>query len=310
MNEIKVISCPVCINGSGTFYTDTKALMHKANNERFIFDKCNSCDTVYLTNPVSESDLELYYTDNYLPYQGDEAWGRYQFFVKKSQEYLDLKRAKIVSNVISTKKSFSILDVGCGNPSFLATVQKKLSADCTGIDFSANGWKDKNFQSITLLNTSLADFVPNQKFDIITLWHYLEHDYNLQETVGKLHRCLNPNGKLIIEIPDYDSLTARRQKQFWQGWHSPRHLTLFSTKGLRTLFAADKWSIVKHNRFGTLDAFRLWWLGNMEKKNVDWAGSMQGEFWSLVFLKVISFPFFLFERFVPMGIQLIVFEKR
>ena len=310
MNEIKIGICPVCISCAGTFFIYTNALMHKANVERFVFNKCTSCDSVFLTNPVRESDLEHYYTDNYLPYQGANAWGRYQFFVKKSQQNLDLKRARLVANCTRTKKSFSILDVGCGNPSFLDTVQKKLGADCTGIDFSDNGWKDKNFQSVALLNTSLADFVPNQKFDVITLWHYLEHDYNLQETVGKLHSCLNPNGKLIIEIPDYDSITARRQKQFWQGWHSPRHLTLFSTKGLGTLFAADKWSIVKHNRFGTLDAFRLWWLGNMEKKNVDWSGSMQGEFWSLVLLKIISFPFFLFERFVPMGIQLIVFEKK
>lgn len=310
MNKINLVFCPICINSAGSYFIDTNALMHKANSERFIFDKCNSCDTVYLTNPVRESDLDLYYTDNYLPYQGDKAWGRYQFFVKKSQEYLDLKRVKIVSNVISTKKSFSILDVGCGNPSFLDTVQKKLGADCTGIDFSDSGWKDNDFQNITLINKSLSDFVTEKKFDVITLWHYLEHDYNLRETVDKLYSCLNPNGKLIIEIPDYDSITAKRQKQFWQGWHSPRHLTLFSTKGLRTLFAADKWDIVKHNRFGTLDAFRLWWLGKLEKKNVDWSGSMQGEFWSLVFLKIISAPFFLFERFIPMGIQLIVFEKK
>ena len=310
MNEIKIVICPVCSGTHGAYYIETNALMHKANNERFVFNKCTSCDSVFLTNPVKESDLEHYYTDNYLPYQGAKAWGRYQFFVKKSQENLDLKRVRLVANCTTTKKSFSILDVGCGNPSFLATVQKKLCADCTGIDFSDNGWKDKNFQSITLLNTSLADFVPNQKFDVITLWHYLEHDYNLQETVGKLHSCLNPNGKLIIEIPDYDSITARRQKQFWQGWHSPRHLTLLSTKGFGTLFSADKWFIVKHNRFGTLEAFRLWWLGNMEKNNTDWSGSMQGEFWPLVFLKAITFPFFIFERFVPMGIQLIVFEKK
>lgn len=309
MNEIKIVICPVCSGTQGAYYIDTNALMHKANNESFVFNKCASCDSVFLTNPVKESNLEKYYTDNYLPYQGDKAWGRYRLFVRKSQENLDLKRVQVVADFV-TKKSFSILDVGCGNPSFLAVVQKKLLADCTGIDFSDNGWKDKNFENITLLNTALADFVPNQKFDVITLWHYLEHDYNLQETVEKLYSCLNPNGKLIIEIPDYDSITARRQKQFWQGWHSPRHLTLFSTKGLRTLFAADKWSIVKHNRFGTLDAFRLWWLGNMEKNNTDWSSSMQGEFWPLVFLKVISFPFFLFERFVPMGVQLIIFEKK
>ena len=284
--------------------------MHKANTERYVFNKCVSCDTVFLTNPVQESVLNDHYTDNYLPYKGAAAWGKYKLFVAKSQKILDLKRVQVVANNTTSKKSFSILDVGCGNPSFLKAVQKKLRADCTGIDFSDIGWKDKNFQNITLLNTSLADFNPLQKFDVITLWHYLEHDYNLQETVDKLYDSLKLGGKLIIEVPDFDSVTAKRQKQFWQGWHSPRHLTLFSSKGFQKLFTVDKWLIVKHNRFGTLDAFTLWWLGRMEKKKIDWSGSMEGEFWPLLFLKIISSPFFLFERVLPMGIQLIILEKK
>jgi SAM-dependent methyltransferase len=217
---------------------------------------------------------------------------------------------QVVANNVTATKPFSILDVGCGNPSFLEAVQKKLRANCTGIDFSDNGWKNKNYETISLIKSSIADFLPNHKFDVITLWHYLEHDYNLQETVDKLYQCLNPSGKLIIEVPDYSSITAKKQKQFWQGWHSPRHLTLFSKKGFQKLFTSDKWSVVRHNRFGTLDAFTLWWLGKMEKKKSDWSGSMEGEFWPLVFLKIFSFPFFIFEKVLPMGIQLIILEKK
>jgi 2-polyprenyl-3-methyl-5-hydroxy-6-metoxy-1,4-benzoquinol methylase len=310
MNKVDNVVCPVCGSIHNDYYIETNALMHKTNNERFVFNKCSSCDTVFLTNPVKETDLENYYTDNYLPYLGYNAWGKYKFFVKNSQKSIDSKRVQMVANCTTSNKSFSILDVGCGNPSFLAAVSKKLDANCTGIDFSDNGWKSKNFQDITLINTALADFVSVQKFDVITLWHYLEHDYNLKETVDKLYSCLNFKGKLIVEIPDYDSITAKRQKQFWQGWHSPRHLTLFSTKGLNTLFSPNKWSVIEHNRYGTLDAFTLWWLGKLEKKQTNWSGSMEGKFWPLVFLKMISFPFFLFERIFPMGIQLIIIEKK
>lgn len=310
MIEIKIVECPVCKSKHSTHFITTNALMHKPNNEQYLFNKCEWCDCVFLTNPVQEVVLIDYYTYNYLPYKGATAWGKYKSFVIKSQKDLDLKRVQLVANNTKNKKLFSILDVGCGNPSFLDAVQKKLHAECTGIDFSDNGWKNKNFENITLLKTSIADFNPNRKFDVITLWHYLEHDYNLQETVEKLHQCLNPSGKLIIEVPDYESITAKKQKQFWQGWHSPRHLTLFSTKGFQKLFTSDKWSCVKHNRFGTLDAFTLWWLGKMEKKKINWSSSMDGEFWPLVFLKIVSFPFFLFERVFPMGIQLIILEKK
>ena len=310
MKKTLIESCPVCMSFDSIHYMTTKALMHQKNNERFTFNKCLQCDTVFLTNPVEEFLLKAYYTNNYLPYRGDSAWGKYRSFVAKSQEKLDLKRLKIVSPFIENQKTFSILDVGCGNPSFLNTLQQKFNASCTGIDFSDDGWKDKNFKNISLIKTSINDFSPKIKFDVITLWHYLEHDYNLQATVDKLFHCLNANGKLIIEVPDHKSLTAKRQKQFWQGWHSPRHLTLFSENSFQTLFKNDKWSFLKYTRYGTLDAFTLWWLGKMEKKNTDWSGSMEGEFWPLVFLKIVSFPVFLFERVIPMGIQVLVLQKK
>ena len=123
MNEIKIVNCPVCKSKQSTHYITTNALMHQSNNEHYVFNKCDSCDSVFLTNPVQELKLNEYYTDNYLPYKGAEAWGKYKSFVKKIQENLDLKRVQVVANNLTTKP-FSILDVGCGSPSFLEAVQK------------------------------------------------------------------------------------------------------------------------------------------------------------------------------------------
>ncbi len=288
----------------------TRALMHKQNEERYMFSKCLTCESVFLTNSVKESELNNYYTDSYLPYQGSAAWGKFSSFVENSQRKLDAKRVHIVANETKGKTDFSMLDVGCGNPSFLVLVQQKLHATCTGIDFSDNGWKNGSFDKIVLIKTTLDAFEPTHFFDVITLWHYLEHDYRSHETIEKLYKCLKPGGKLIVEVPDYKSISANAQKQFWQGWHSPRHLTLFSEKGFHALFTSDKWKITKHLRYGTMDAFTLWWLGRMEQKQINWGSSMEKEFWPLVFLKIVSFPFFLFETVFPMGIQLVVIEKK
>ena len=309
-NDIKPKNCPICKISESIFFISTKALMHRKNTEKYIFNQCLTCKSVFLTNPVSETILGTYYTDNYLPYKGPKAWGKYLSFVAKNQAQLDLKRVRFVAGIIKTTAHFSILDVGCGNPSFLKLLQKKMNGICTGIDFSDFGWKDSEYNSISLFATSIADFKPEQTYDVITLWHYLEHDYNLHETIQKLYQCLAPSGKLIIEVPDYDSVTARYQKEHWQGWHSPRHITLFSTEGFKNLFTKDKWIIIKHSRHGTLDPFTLWWLGKMQKKNIDWSTNMEKEFWPLVFLKIITFPFFIFERFFSMGIQTIVVQKK
>jgi predicted SAM-dependent methyltransferase len=311
MDESVTVCCPVCESVDHRHYISTHALMHSVNTEWYRFNICTACESVFLTNTVSEFELKAYYTPNYLPYKGAAAWGRYSSFVAGSQRKLDRKRVQVVAGIANGKKEFfSILDVGCGQPSFLELVQAKLNATCIGIDFSDNGWKDHPYPTLQLIKTSLEDFAPSQSFDVITLWHYLEHDYHLHETIEKLHTCLNPGGKLIIEVPDYQSVSARRQKQSWQGWHSPRHLTLFSEKGFRILFPADKWIISKHLKYGTLDAFTLYWLGKMEQKHINWFGSMEREFWPLVFFKVLSFPFFAFERFFSMGLQLIIVEKK
>jgi 2-polyprenyl-3-methyl-5-hydroxy-6-metoxy-1,4-benzoquinol methylase len=310
LNQAKSVFCPVCKSANHSHFISTNALMHKFNEERYIFNKCLACESVFLTNSVKENILNTYYTDSYLPYKGAAAWGKFSSFVESSQRKLDLKRVDFVASVTKSKADFNILDVGCGNPSFLDLVQKKLNAKCTGIDFSDNGWKNSSYDKIELIKTAFAAYEPTHFFDVITLWHYLEHDYHLHQTVEKLYKCLNPGGKLIIEVPDYKSISAKTQKQFWQGWHSPRHLALFSEKGFHTLFTNDKWKITKHLRFGTLDAFTLWWLGKMEQKKINWSDSMEREFWPLVFLKIVSFPFFLFEKVFPMGIQLLVIEKK
>ena len=311
MNQSTQSCCPICKSFEHKLFIATNALMHAPNLEVYKFNKCLNCATVFLSNPIDEKALVQHYIVHYLPHRGAEARGKFSAFVEDSQRALDKKRVRLVAQTIKQKQEPTrILDVGCGKPSFLNMVQKNLNAECIGIDFSDNGWTNLDFENLTLNKTSLADFKPSHNFDIVTMWHYLEHDYHLHHTIEKVHSCLKPGGKLIVEVPDYQSLTARLQKQYWQGWHSPRHLTLFSKKGFESLFPKEKWRIIQHKRYGTLDAFTLWWLGKMEQKRIDWSKPMEKEFWPLIFLKIISFPVFLFEKIIPLGIQLIVIEKK
>ena len=310
MEHTNIVNCPVCKNNENSFYIATNALMHEPNKERYTFNICANCETVFLTNPVTSENLNHYYTENYLPYRGSKAWGKYSSFVENSQKTLDLNRVNFVKKYLNNDKNIkNVLDVGCGNPSFLKLLHQKAKVSCTGIDFSDSGWKGTRYNDLTLKNVAIENFNTTKLFDIITLWHYLEHDYNPNQTIEKLYNCLQPGGKLIIEVPDYKSLSSKIQKSFWQGWHSPRHLSLFSKKSFDILFSKYKWHIAKHLRYGTLDAFTLWWLGKMEKKGINWSGNMAPHFWMLVFLKVISFPVFIFEKIIPLGIQILVVEK-
>jgi SAM-dependent methyltransferase len=312
MEHTTAVNCPICKKTESNYYSSTNALMHEPNNEVYIFNICNNCEAVFLTNPVTSERLERYYTDNYLPYRGPAAWGKYSSFVANSQKKTDSNRVNFVKKYLkkNNANNLNVLDVGCGNPSFLELLQQSSKVNCTGIDFSDSGWKGKNYPNIELKKVSIEDYMTDKQFDVITLWHYLEHDYNPIQTIETLYNCLKHGGKLIIEVPDYKSISAKIQKSYWQGWHSPRHISLLTKKSFALLFKKDKWEITKHLRYGTLDAFTLWWLGRMQKKGVDWSGNMSNHFWTLVLLKVVTSPIFAFEKLFPMGIQIVVVEKK
>ena len=312
MEHTNIVNCPICKKTESNYYISTNALMHESNNEVFIFNVCNNCEAVFLTNPVTPERLDHYYTDNYLPYRGPAAWGKYSSFVANSQKKTDSKRVNFVKKYLkkNNANNVNVLDLGCGNPSFLELLQQNSKVNCTGIDFSDSGWKGKNYPNIDLKKVTIEDYITDKQFDVITLWHYLEHDYNPSQTIEILYNCLKQGGKLIIEVPDYKSISAKIQKSYWQGWHSPRHISLLTKKSFALLFQKDKWEITKHLRYGTLDAFTLWWLGRMQKKGVDWSGNMSNHFWTLVLLKVVTSPIFAFEKLFPMGIQIVIVEKK
>ena len=201
-----------------------------------------------------------------------------------------------------------LLDVGCGNPTFLQTLSDNTDWQLTGIDFTNEGWKNSGSLPFNLITGDVQEMELAEKFDLVTMWHYLEHDYNPNKTLSSIRKHLKTGGKVIIEVPDYLSLTAEWQKKYWEGWHTPRHTLLYTKSAFENLAAANGYTLLKHHRYGTLDAFTLWWMGTMEKKKANWRGSMESEFFPLVWKKVYTAPLFALEKWLPLGIQTAVLE--
>ncbi len=284
--------------------------MHVEKRDIFRFNLCHNCESIFLTNPVPESQLNQYYTDAYLPYRGEKAWGQYANFVVWDDQKLNERRVKMAMQYLQPTPEIQVLDIGCGKPDFLAQLATNPNIQTMGVDFKSAQWDDPKYKNLTLLEGDWRNIEINTQFDLITAWHYFEHDYDIQQTIAKCQQLLKPNGILLIEVPMYQGIIQKLQKQYWQGWHSPRHISLFSFKSWKMIFQENDWEIVKHNKFGTLSAFTLWWLGHQEKKNIDWSGSMQCHFWNLVFWKVLLMPFFALERLIPLGVQTIVIRKK
>jgi SAM-dependent methyltransferase len=284
--------------------------MHVGDAGTFTFLKCKKCEAVYLQNRINADTLINFYTDAYLPYRGASAWGAYASFVERDQQQTDFARVETCRKHVRLNASSKVLDLGCGRPTFLQALYKKTACLATGIDFTNSGWHDAEWPGLQLIEKDPTNFQPEDSYDLITAWHYMEHDYNPRKTVQNVAKWLAPGGKIIIEVPDYQSLTRRLQGSFWEGWHAPRHTILYSEKSFREMLPEAEWHISNYYRFGTLDPFTLWWMGLQEKRKIDWAASMQKHFLRLVALKIATMPLFVFKKWIPFGIQTVVATRR
>lgn len=281
--------------------------MH-TTKDYFNFDQCQSCELVFLNPRLSEKDLKKYYTPYYLPYRGSSAWGKFKPLVEKSQQKLDSKKYEIVKTFCELSKTSTLLDIGCGKPTFLKKCVEKTNCKAIGVDFSDNGWKDNinNFQNIDLQVNEVNHLNKDINPDIITMWHYLEHDYAPQETLKHLKAISKTSTTLIIEVPNFDSHSRRKFGEHWAAWHTPRHTSLFSPNNITTLLEQSGWKVKQVLPFGSMDAYLLYWMSRMEQKQIQWDKSLEGEFFGFV-LGLLSFsPLKLKEKKESLGIMTVI----
>ncbi len=135
-----------------------------------------------------------------------------------------------------------ILDIGAGTGDFLITA-KNAGWKITGIE--------PNEKAKTIANSKSVNFavnlesIPNQTFDMITMWHVLEHVPDLENQIKTLKRLLKNNGTIIIAVPNYKSFDAKHYGEFWAAYDVPRHLWHFSKTAIEKLFAKENMKLIK-----------------------------------------------------------------
>jgi 2-polyprenyl-3-methyl-5-hydroxy-6-metoxy-1,4-benzoquinol methylase len=274
----------------------------------FNFDQCGECKLVFLNPRVPLDQLKNYYTSYYLPYRGAKAWGKFEQLVENSQRKLDKKRVNRIKEAHTISSNSLILDVGCGNPSFLKACQQELNCQTMGIDFSDEGWKGESshFEGIDLQVAEIKDLPKDLKPDVITMWHYLEHDYTPFENLIYLKSIAKPTTSLVIEIPNFDSASRKKYGENWAGWHTPRHTSLFSPSNIELLLNKSGWKVSKLFTYGTMDPYLLYWMSKMEQKEIKWDKNMEDEFWKFVLGMMLFMPKKLMEKRSSLGIMTVI----
>jgi len=243
--------------------------------ESFTFAVCGECGLLYLSDRIRREEIHRYYEDSYLPHRGASAWGVFEAFVERGEEATDRARVRRLLDFGSLGPTDRVLDVGCGRPTFLRELRRSTDARCLGIDFGVDRFlDDPRFAGIDLLSGDPRHTEFGGTFSAITMWHYLEHDYDPSATLRGLLPHTTSDTTLLVEVPDARSRARAWAGNCWGGLHTPRHTAVYTPRTLRLLLEASGWRVVASELPPTLDPWVLWWLSWRERRGTDWTGSM------------------------------------
>lgn len=153
------------------------------------------------------------------------------------------KKLKLINSFSKEKKH--LLDIGCGTGDFLQTaLQNHWTVFGIEPNEKARGIANKKTNN-AVYDTEQLLKLKAHSFDVITLWHVLEHLPNLEEQVAAFKKLLKPNGTLIIAVPNYKSFDANYYKNFWAALDVPRHLWHFNKDSIAKLVAKVFMKVVK-----------------------------------------------------------------
>jgi len=206
---------------------------HAVSKEDFELREDAECGLLK-TMPVPP-DLDRYYqSEDYISHTD----GRRSLFEKAYQlvkRHTLWRKEKLIRNCL--KRSGNLLDIGAGTGDFLAYAGQK-------------GWKTMGMEphpmarglarkkDVPLVEATTE--LPDASFDVVTLWHVLEHVADLDGQLAELKRICRPNGWIVVAVPNYRSYDARHYGAFWAAFDVPRHLWHFSKTAIEKLFAAKR----------------------------------------------------------------------
>jgi len=193
-----------------------------------------------ITHPKpSLEKLPSYYEDaNYISHTD----GNKSLFEKMYQFVKGIALKNKLKLINSQSPKGKILDIGAGVGDFLS-VCKNDGWQTIGIEPSDKAKAIAKNKGVLFVE-KLSE-LEDKSFDVITMWHVLEHVPDLENQIKELKRLIKPNGTVIIAVPNFKSFDAKHYGKFWAAYDVPIHLWHFSKTAIQKLFAKENLELVK-----------------------------------------------------------------
>ena len=199
----------------------------------------NSTYQCYQTDPIPV-DLEKYYESEAYISHTDGKKGLFESLYQLAKNFTLANKRQLVRQLFLGKTDLKVLDIGCGTGDFLKALPSTYSK--FGIEPNDSARILASQKNITC---KPSDLDIEDQFDLISMWHVLEHVPDLEKQFKTFDRLLKKDGKIIIAVPNHESFDATYYGKFWAAYDVPRHVWHFSKTSIKTISDLHGYSIEK-----------------------------------------------------------------
>jgi len=256
--------CPLC--GHDKFDLIIEAHDYLVSGDKFSVVKCKNCGFLF-TNPRPADDVlgEFYKSDDYISHTDSKQGPMERIYHLVREFMLKRKFSFISSQLQNTGRPAKLLDFGCGTGEFL-NYTRNNGFDTVGIEPNDNARERAILKGLTVLPGINSEYFRNNSgFDVVSLWHVLEHLPNPVKVINDLGSLLAENGLIVVAVPEYRSYDALFYKNTWAAWDVPRHLNHFDESTLLRLFVNHGFNYIKKHPL-IFDSFYVSLLSEKVKK--------------------------------------------
>tara|TARA_B110000240_G_scaffold172948_1_gene198358 strand:- start:1330 stop:2301 length:972 start_codon:yes stop_codon:yes gene_type:complete len=305
--RFEYVTCYQCNSDDYSFFLKGEEDLTGKEGE-FKYVKCKNCELVYQNPRIAMDQIKEFYDGEYIAHRKKKNWGLLTPLYEWAMNKHDRDKEKIVAKHIALNSDTEILDVGCAVGTFLLHLHKKYDSKISGVDFK-EGLDYPGFDKIEFYEGLFYEQqIKNERYDAVTMWHFLEHCYDPNKSIQMAKKVLKKNGKLIIEVPRLDSATFTLFGRKWPGVQAPQHTVLYDKKALIRIIEKNGFKVSTYLPYGAFPPYFYIFAASYFKtigKNLN--------------LNRIIFPYFLgqllltpiliFQKYLNLSMQTVICEK-